>query len=106
MTVMVPLVYSPASDTGFPATSVPCPVADQFAFTVGENVQLNVTDAPAASLATLAGVQVVQPVPVTYTFVIVELPVFFSFTVTVTAVPAAIVVPGLTVFVVRLVEAV
>ena len=51
-------------------------------------MQLKSTDAPAARLATLAGVQVVQPVPVTFTFVIADVPVFFSVTVIVTEVPA------------------
>ena len=72
----------------------------------GVNVQLKSAESPAARLATLAGVQAAQLVPVTFTLVIVELPVFFSVTVIVTGVPAITVVPGLTVFVVSVVEAV
>lgn len=69
-------------------------------------MQLKSVDAPAARLATLAGVQAVQPVPVMLTFVIGVLPVLVSVTVIVTGVPTATVVPGLTDFVVRVVEAV
>ena len=69
------------------------------------NVQLKSTDAPAARLATLAGVQAVQPVPLTFTLVIVDVPVLVSVTVIVTAVPDRTFVAGETVFVVSVVDA-
>src|SRR6185295_5242495 len=73
---------------------------------VGVNVQVKSAAAPAARLATLAGVQAVQPVPVTFTFEMAELPVLVSVTVIVTAVPAITLEAGLTVLVVSVVEAV
>ena len=71
----------------------------------GVNVQLKSAESPAARLATLAGVQAVQPVPVTFTFVIADVPVLVSVTVNVTEVPAITFVLGLTLFVVSVVEA-
>jgi hypothetical protein len=69
---------------------------------LGVNVQLKSVDAPAANVP-FAPVHDEQPVPVTDTFVIGESPVFVSVTVMVTGVPAATVVFGRTLFVVRVV---
>jgi hypothetical protein len=67
-------------------------------------VQLKSVAAPAIRVA-LPPVHGEQPVPVTETFVIGESPVFVSVTVIVTGVPGATVVPGVTLFVVNVVDA-
>jgi hypothetical protein len=67
-------------------------------------VQLKSVAVPAASVV-LPPVNGEQPVPVTDTLVIVEFPVFVSVTVIVTGVPDATVVPGVTLFVVNVVDA-
>src|SRR5262249_41755667 len=82
---------------------VPWPVAVQVVVAVGVKVQVKSLDSPAASVA-VPPCQLVQPLPPTDTFVIVESPVFVSVTVIVTGVPAATVVPGVTLFVVSVVD--
>jgi hypothetical protein len=67
------------------------------------NVQLKSVDAPTASVA-LPPVHVVQPVPDTDTFAIVESPVFVSVTVIVTGVPIVTTELGATLFVVNVVD--
>src|SRR5438132_1032653 len=83
---------SPVDGTAVPVESIPCPVADQLMVELpAVNVQLKFTDWPAArepvnsvaasgALRLVAAVQVVQPVPVTFTPVIVTLPVLASLT--------------------------
>jgi hypothetical protein len=70
---------------------------------LGVNVQLKSVAAPGASVV-LPPVHGEQPIPVTDTFVIGESPVFVSVTVIVTGVPCATVVPGVTLFVVNVVD--
>src|SRR5262249_4071069 len=86
ITVTVPLVVSPVGETSLPTASLPCPVAVQLVVFVAVNAQLNVVEAPGASVVA-APVHGVHPVPVTETFVKGESPVLVSITVIVTAVP-------------------
>jgi hypothetical protein len=77
-------------------------VAAHTAVVPGVKVQLKSVEAPAASVED-PPVQDVQPVPVTETLLIVDMVLFVSVTVIVTTVPAAIVVPGVTLLVVSVV---
>src|SRR5436190_12055667 len=99
---MVPAVLSPIVGIGLPKGSVPCAVAIQSVVEIGVNVQLKSSEAPAASVEEPL-VQGAQPVPATKTSLIVNVVLFVSVTVIVTDVPAAIVVPGVTFFVVNVV---
>ena len=101
----MPLVLSPALGAGLPAASVPLAAAVQEPEAVPElKVQVKSCEAPAARLATLAGVKLVhEPPPATLTLVMVLSPVFFSVTITVTAVFASTVVSGETLLVVSVV---
>ena len=105
MTVKLPLVLSPALGAGLPAASVPLAAADHEPEAVPElKVQVKSAEAPAARVATLAGVKLVQePPPATLTLVIVLSPVFFSVTTTVTVVFGSTVDPGETLLVVSVV---
>ena len=100
-----PLVLSLALGAGLPAASVPLAAAVQEPEVLPElKVQVKSCVEPAVRLGTLAGVKLVQePPPATLTLVIVLSPVFFSVTITVIAVFASTVVPGETLFVVRVV---
>ena len=71
---------------------------------VGLNVQVKSADAPGASEATLAGVQTVQPVPDTKTFVSVSLPVLVSRTTIVIRVPGTTGLAGVWLTVVSVVD--
>ena len=70
---------------------------------LGLNVQVKSVDAPAMSVER-PPVQVVQPVPVTFTPVNVESPEFVSVTVIVTDVPASMFPAGETLFFVSVVD--
>ena len=106
MTVKFPPVVSPALGAGLPKASVPLAAADHEPEAVPElKVQVKSAVAPAARVATLAGVKLVQePPPATLTLVIVLSPVFVSVTTTVIVVFTSTVVPGETLLVVRVVE--
>jgi hypothetical protein len=93
ITVMVPLVVSPAAGAVFPNESFAVAVADHVTLVPAApavNVQLKFWLAPGARLATLAGVYVVHaPVPVTDTDDSVSVPVLVSMTVIVTELPGS-----------------
>ena len=90
---------------GLPAASVPLAAAVQEPEVLPElKVQVKSAVAPAARVATLAGVKLAQePPPATVTLVIALSPVFVSVTTTVTVVFASTVVPGDTLLVVSVV---
>src|SRR4051812_3779170 len=96
MTMKLPLVLSLAVGAGLPRASVPLAAAVQEPEVLPElKVQVKSAVAPAARLATVAGVKLAQePPPATLTLVMVLLPVFFSVTTTVIIVFALTVVPG------------